>query len=112
MAQAVFHTETGKEIKYLEEITNGTYKDLWNKSAANGFGQLAQVVADRLKGTDTLFFIDPSKIMDGKMPTYARFVIDIRTNKEKKSWISMIIGGNMIKVQIHCLNPHSRSNCS
>ena len=60
---AIFHPETGKEIKYLEAITKGPNKDVWNKSAANEFGRLAQGVANRIKGTYTIFFIHSVKIL-------------------------------------------------
>ena len=97
IAQAVFHPDTGKEIKYLQAITKGPNKDIWNKAASNEFGRLAQGVANRLKGTGTIFFIDPKKLPIGKIPTYARFLIDIRPNKEEKHRVRITVGGNMIE---------------
>ena len=50
----------------------------------------------RIKGTNTIFFIHPSKIPKGRKATYARFVCDYRPQKTEKERTRLTVGGNLI----------------
>ena len=78
MINAIVDPDTGKQLEYRHLIRHNRadIKETWNRSAANEFGCLAQGVGGRIEGTDTIFFIHPSKIPKGRQPTYARFVCD------------------------------------
>ena len=55
---------------------------LFGKKMANDLGRLAQGVGTRMKtGTNTIFFIHPSKIPKNKKVTYCRIVSPIRPLK-------------------------------
>ena len=59
---------------------------VWSESLANEFGQLAQGVGGRVKGTNTIFFIqkDHIPIDRRKDVTYGSFVCELKPNKEEK----------------------------
>ena len=59
---AVLDMEMGKLFEYRHLIKHPKYKGVWNKSAANEFGQQAQGVGGRIKGTDTVRFIQKEDI--------------------------------------------------
>ena len=63
MANPVLDHETGQLLKYHALLQHPTYKDAWNLLAANKFGRLAQEVGERIKGTNTIYFIHKSEIL-------------------------------------------------
>jgi hypothetical protein len=65
-ALAVMDKETGQLLNYRQLIRNPKYKKEWRLSAANEFGQLAQGVGGRVKGTNTIKFIFKHKIPKGR----------------------------------------------
>lgn len=87
--------DDGSALEYRHLIADPETKEEWTKSAANEFGRLAQGIRD-IDGTDTIFFIDPSKIPQGRTATYARFVCDIRPHKAEKTRTRITVGGNLI----------------
>jgi hypothetical protein len=56
LTNEVFDKESGKFLKYRKLITHPKYCKVWMHSSANKFGQLAQGVGGRIKGTDTFFY--------------------------------------------------------
>ena len=56
-ANAIFDAKTNTILKYRKLISHPDYQVAWNTSSANEFGRLAQGVGDRIKGTDTIFFV-------------------------------------------------------
>jgi hypothetical protein len=56
-ANPVLDKETGQLLQYRQLLKHPKFKEAWNLSAANECGRLAQGVGNRIKGTDTIFFI-------------------------------------------------------
>ena len=54
---SVIDPDTGQAMEYRELITDPRTRDVWLRSSANEFGCLAQGVGNRVKGTNTIFFI-------------------------------------------------------
>ena len=76
-------------MEYRELITNPETRDTWMSSAANEFNRLA-------KGTNTIKFIRHNDVPKGRMPTYGRFVCDIRPQKTETHRTRLTVGGNLI----------------
>ncbi len=55
--QLIRDDKTGEYLNYRQLIRNPKHREIWNKSAANEFGRLAQGVGRRVKSTNTIFFI-------------------------------------------------------
>jgi hypothetical protein len=55
--QLIRDEDTGEYLNYWQLIQDPKYKKMWNTSAANEFGRLAQGVGGRVKATNTIFFI-------------------------------------------------------
>jgi hypothetical protein len=74
------------------------FKDVWNKSAADEFGRLAQGIGGRIKGTNTLHFIRKHDIPIDRMKdvTYIKFVCTMRTEKKNPNQMRATMGGNLI----------------
>ena len=53
-AHAVLDQETGQLLEYRHLLKHPRFKDVWNRSAADEFGRLAQGIGGRIKGTDTV----------------------------------------------------------
>lgn len=98
LANAVYDSESGKMLNYRQLLTHPNYKDVWTTSSADEFGRLAQGVGNRIKGTDTIFFIPYSKIPADRRRdiTYGRFVCDIRMAKENPNRTRLTVGGDRI----------------
>ena len=56
-AMAIMDVSTGKMMNFRQLRRDPKYKINWEKLAANGFGRLANVVGNRVKGTKTIEFI-------------------------------------------------------
>lgn len=97
MANAVIDPDTGKTLGYRELMQGNKTKVKWNRSSANEFGRLAQGVGGRIKGTNTIFFIRKDEVPSNKTVTYARFVCDIRPQKEEQERVRMTVGGDRIE---------------
>jgi hypothetical protein len=69
-ANAVLHPVTGKSMEYRKIITDPVMKNDWLISSANEFGRLMQGVGGRVKGTDTMHFINRSDMPPGRTATY------------------------------------------
>ena len=53
-AHAVLDQETGELLEYRRLLKHPRFKEIWNRSAADEFGRLAQGIGGRIKGTDTM----------------------------------------------------------
>ena len=71
---------------------------VWSESLANEFGQLAQGVGGRVKGTNTIFFIqkDQVPIDRRKDVMYSSFGCEFKQNKEEKHRTRLMAGGDRI----------------
>ena len=83
-ANAVLDMETGKLLEYRQLLKHPKFKEDWNVSAANKFGQLAQGIGGRIKGTDTIKLIKKSDVPQDRFKdvTYIKFVCTVRTEKK------------------------------
>jgi hypothetical protein len=45
----------GKLLEYRQLLKHECFKEVWNRSAADEFGRLAQGIGGRIKGTDIRF---------------------------------------------------------
>jgi hypothetical protein len=61
-ANEIFDDESGKLLKYRSLITHPKYRETWMHSSANEFRRLAQGVGNRIKGTDTIFFVHKHEV--------------------------------------------------
>ena len=98
MVNSIVDPDTGKPLEYRHLINHkrDDIRATWNRSGANEFGRLAQGVGGRIEGTNTIFFIHPSKIPKTRTATYARFVCDYRPQKTEKERTRITVGGNLI----------------
>jgi hypothetical protein len=96
-ASSVIDPDTGQSMEYKELITNPKTRTVWQQSAANEFGRLAQGLPKRgIKGTDTIVFIPRSGVPKGHSVTYARFVCVERPMKTEVARTRLTVGGNLI----------------
>ena len=96
VANAVTHPVTGKAMEYRDLIRDPLTQEDWFLSAANAFGRLAQGVGNRIKGTDTIFFIRKDEVPRDRTVTYARFVCTYRPQKSEPNQTRLTVGGNLI----------------
>jgi hypothetical protein len=96
MAMSVIHPLTGNALTYFQLNSDLQYKSIWNTSGANELGRLAQGVGDRLKGTDTIFFIEHAQVPKHKTVTYGRFFCDVRPQKAEPEQTILTVRGNLI----------------
>jgi hypothetical protein len=61
-ANEICNDESGKLFKYRSLITHPKYCKTWMHSSANEFGRLVQGVGNRIKGTDTIFFVHKHEV--------------------------------------------------
>jgi hypothetical protein len=97
MTNSVINEDTGASLEYHHLIKDDITFTVWNKAAANEFGRLAQVVGDRIEGSNTIFFIPCQAVPKGKILTYGRFIVDIRPNKSEIHRVRFTVGGNLIQ---------------
>jgi hypothetical protein len=70
MESAVINQDTGASLEYRQLIKSETSFPVWNKTAANECGRLAQGVIGKIEGSNTIFFIPHSAVSKGKIVTY------------------------------------------
>jgi hypothetical protein len=96
MAMSIIHPITGKALAYRQLNSDPHLKRIWNTSGANELGRLAQGVGYRIKGTDTIFFIEHAQVPKHKTVTYGRFVCDARPQKAEAKRTRLTVRGNLI----------------
>jgi len=97
-AHAVLDQETGELLEYHRLLKHPRFKEVWNRSAADEFGRLAQGIGERIKGTDTMRFIHKHKIPVDRLKdvTYIKIVCTVRTEKKDPNRMRATMGGNLI----------------
>eukprot|EP00957_Ditylum_brightwellii_P066140 5018793-Ditylum_brightwellii.AAC.1 len=95
---AVTNEETREELEYCQLIKKEKYANTWKRLFANKLGRLAQGVAKREKGTNTIFFIPYEEVPEERRKdvTYRRIVCDYRPQKKEKVRTRLTVGGNLI----------------
>ena len=57
---------------------------------------LAQGVGNRVKGTNTIFFVHHSEVPAGKQVTYGNIVVSISPNKAETHRVRITVGGDKL----------------
>ena len=97
-AHAVLDQETGELLEYRQLLKHPKFRDVWNRSASDEFGRLAQGIGGRIKGTDTIRFVHKHEIPQDRFKdvTYIKFVCTVRTEKRDPYRTRATMGGNLI----------------
>ena len=97
-ANEIFDDETGQLLKYRKLISHPKYREVWMHSSANEFWRLAQGVGNRIKGTDTIFFIFKHQVPQDRWKdvTYAKFVCELKPNKAETHRTRLTVGGDKV----------------
>jgi hypothetical protein len=87
-----------KVLKCRQLIQHPDLGGEWSFSSANECGRLAQGIGGRIKGTNTISFIDKSAVSEDrfKCVTYRKFVCNIQPEKAEKNRTRLVVGGNRI----------------
>jgi hypothetical protein len=90
--------KTGQYLNYRQLIQDPKHKEIWSISAANKFGRLAQGVGGRVKGTNTIFFINKDQVPKDRVKdmTYGSYGCKIKPNKEENHCTRLTTGGDRI----------------
>ena len=108
---AVLDADTGKLLNYRQLLRHPKHKKGWQISSANEFGRLANGVGSRIKGTNTIKFIQKHEVPKDRMKdvTCGQFVCMVRPEKAEKieqdSWlvgIGSIILAKLPLPQLKC----------
>jgi hypothetical protein len=89
-------TQSVAEYDELSKCSDG---ELWIQANTEEFGRLAQGLgkdSDMPTGTDTIFFIHPSQMPNGRKATYLRIVCADRPEKTQTRRVRHTIGGDLI----------------
>ena len=84
-------------MEYRDLIKDPHHCDDWLRSCANELGNLAQGVGNRVKGTNTIFFIHKHQVPKGRTVTYPRIVCTIRPEKEDPKRTRITVCGNFME---------------
>ena len=98
-ALAVMDQDTGKMLKYRQLLKHPKLQVPWKRSSANEFGRLAQGVGKRVKGTDTMRFIEEMEVPRSRRRdvTYGSFVCNVRPEKtDEPNRTRFTVGGDKI----------------
>jgi hypothetical protein len=103
-AHAVLDQETGELLEYRRLQKHPRFKEVWNRSAADEFGRLAQGIGGRIKGTNTMQFVHKKDIPFDRLKdvTYIKFVCTVRTEKKNPNRMRATMGGNLINYPDDC----------
>jgi len=83
MVNAVLYVETGKLLEYMHLRQDPKYNEDWDKPAANKFGRFVHGISGRMKGTNTIFFVNKKEVPHKcfKDCKYEKFVCDMCPTK-------------------------------
>jgi hypothetical protein len=103
-AHAVWDDESGRmlEFRHLLNHKNPKTRKLWGRAGANEYGRLMQGIGktrkpeDRITGMNSMHFIPKHQVPKGKIVTYARFVADIRPQKDEPARMRLTAGGDRL----------------
>jgi hypothetical protein len=98
---------TGKLLNYHQLLHRPNYHDEWTLSSANEFGQLANGIGGRNKGTNTILFICKCDIPKTRIRdvTYSQFVCTIRPEKSEPNRPRLVIVGDRINYPGNAATP-------
>ena len=101
---------TGKLLNDRQLLVHPKYKKEWSVSSANEFGQLAQGVSGRIKGTNTVFFIHESEILKERRKdvTYGSLVYTIWPEKAEPNQTLFTAGGDKINYPFEVATPTAK----
>ena len=104
---AILNEDTGELVEYLHIIRNPKYRALWRKLYRNKLGGIAQGMIGRVKGTDTIFFIENSDIPadQWKDVTYGCIVVSYRPEKSDPNCTRLPVGGDRVNYPGDCGTP-------
>ena len=94
LANHIFDASGKKQT--LDSLLQGPTKTVWQRSASNEFGRLAQGNLHGVKGTNTIQFINKHDLPPNAKATYASFVCDYKPFKAEKHRVRMVVGGNRL----------------
>jgi hypothetical protein len=85
-------------MEYRHLIKSNKHQAALAHSFANELGRLAQDIANREKGTNTILFIPHSQIPQDRRKdvTYGRICVDHRPQKKEANRTRLTVGGNLI----------------
>ena len=89
------YDDNGKK-QSIDDLLKGKMKPKWEIGLSNEIGQLAQGVGDSVAGTNTIDFIQKSKVPANKKVTYANFICDYRPLKTEPHRVRLIVGGDKL----------------
>ena len=103
-ANAVWDDEAGRmlEFRHLLNHKNPETKKTWDRAGANEYGRLMQGIGknrkpeERITGMNSMKFIHKQNVPKGKIVTYARFVADIRPQKDEPNRMRLTAGGDRL----------------
>ena len=98
-ANTVIDEEMGRRLEYRHLIKQPKFRVNWLKLGANKFYQLFQAFkktdgSQRIKGTNTLFWIKKEQVPKNKKAMYARVVVNKRPEKEVVNRTQITAGGD------------------
>ena len=91
--------ETGQLLQYHQLLKHPRFREAWSILAANEFGRLAQQGCEnKVKGTDTIFFIHKHEIPADRLKdvTYVSMVCQVVTEKDEPNRTRITMRGNLI----------------
>ena len=85
-------------LEYQRLLKHPRFEKVWNKSAADKFGRLAQGIGGRIKGTNAMQFIKKQEIPFDRLKdvTYIKFVCTVRTEEKDPNRMRATMGGQPI----------------
>jgi hypothetical protein len=107
LACPVLDPDTGKLLEYRQLLRDPKFKETWERSSANDFGMLAQGVGNRVKGTNTIYFIHKREVPPDRFKdvTYLKFVCNVRPEKDDPNCTRATFGGTDIHYPDDCGTP-------
>ena len=87
------------EFRHLLNHKNPTTQKAWDTAGANKYGRLMQGIEtrkpeDRIKGMNSMKFINKRQVPKDKIVTYARFCADVRPQKDEPNRMRLTAGGD------------------
>ena len=92
-------------LEYRHLIEHPKFRDNWLKSGANEFYRLFQGSktetdeTQKIKGANTLFWINREQVSKNRTATYARVVVNKRLEKEEVNRTQITAGGDRLEFQ-------------
>jgi hypothetical protein len=101
IAGKMFNPVTGRP-ETLDSLLAGPDSTTWTKSLTNEWARCMQGIsnnrpaAEHITGNNTMFFIFPHEVPQGRKVTYANFVCTMRPGKAEPLRVRMTVGGDRL----------------